>query len=259
MTCQPVVAQSPLSSRCAASSAKRAPVRGKSLQRGSQSFVTLMRSCQNGCKKPSVKAIYSYLAMLEAVSSPITKQSPALPSTPQVSPNEPPHPLRTISVRQATWLFFRKTEDLDEEEQKKLELVRQCSPRAEMAYQLVEAFLQMLRQRTGEQLDTWLQQVEASHLETFEPFVTSMQKDKDAVLAGLTLPWSNGPLEGNVNRLKLIKRSMYGQANLDLLKRRVLYTHKKRQKKKKGHTKLEAMRQNSVISRHTTLDISKVA
>jgi hypothetical protein len=48
--------------------------------------------------------------------------------------------------------------------------------------------------------------VEASHLKAFESFTTSIQQDKDAVVAGLTLPWSTGPLEGHVNRLKLIKR-----------------------------------------------------
>ncbi len=65
-----------------------------------------------------------------------------------------------------------------------------------MAYQLVATFLQMVRERTGEQLDAWLEEVKASRLEAFASFVTSVQQDKDAVLAGLTLPWSTGPLEG---------------------------------------------------------------
>ncbi len=62
----------------------------------------------------------------------------------------------------------------------------------------------MVRERTGEQLAAWLSEVQASHLEAFDSFVTGVQQDQDAVLAGLTLPWSNGPLEGNVNRLKLL-------------------------------------------------------
>jgi len=66
--------------------------------------------------------------------------------------------------------------------------------------------LQMVRKLTGEQLEGWLDKVAASHLQAFQPFVTGVQTDKDAVLAGLTLPWSNGPVEGQVNRLKLIKR-----------------------------------------------------
>ncbi|GHO72348.1 hypothetical protein KSD_01190 [Ktedonobacter sp. SOSP1-85] len=80
----------------------------------------------------------------------------------------------------------------------------------------------MMCERTGEQLDAWLEAVQVSQLEAFVPFVTSIQHDKEAVLAGLTLPWNTGPLEGHINRLKLIKRSMYGRAKFDLLRLRVL-------------------------------------
>src|SRR6266566_2309815 len=73
---------------------------------------------------------------------------------------------------------------------------------------------------------------DVSGLPEFQAFVTGVQRDKDAILAGLTLPWSNGPLEGNVNRLKLIKRSMYGRAEVDLLKLRVLHHSKTSQDRK---------------------------
>jgi hypothetical protein len=82
--------------------------------------------------------------------------------------------------------------------------------------------------------------VDASHLQAFQTFVTGVQKDKEAVLAGLTLPWSNGPLEGNINRLKLIKRSMYGRAEFDLLKLRVLYQSKKIQERKNKYKNRQA-------------------
>jgi transposase len=175
----------------------------------------------------------------------------------------------SLSAQQATWLFFRRREDLKEKELESLRLLRQAHPHIEMAYQLVEMFLQMVRERTGEQLDTWLGAVEASRLEAFEPFVTGVQQDKDAVLAGLSLPWSNGPLEGNVNRLKLIKRSMYGRAEIDLLKLRVLHHSKKNQdrkekKKKKQEQQVVHLKQlksmkNDANSQHTTFGISKVA
>ena len=83
--------------------------------------------------------------------------------------------------------------------------------------------MQMVRQRTGQQLDTWLAEAEASHLPELVSFAAVIQQDKAAVLAGLTLPWSNGPTEGHVNRLKLIKRSMYGRAKFALLRARVLH------------------------------------
>jgi transposase len=66
----------------------------------------------------------------------------------------------------------------------------------------------MIREHTGQQLDTWLSKVEASHLPELESFARGIHQDKAAVLAGLTLPWSNGPLKGHVNQLKLSKRSM---------------------------------------------------
>jgi transposase len=54
-------------------------------------------------------------------------------------------------------------------------------------------------------------------------FVAGLQRDLDAVTAGLMLSWSSGPVEGHVNRVKMIKRQMYGRANFDLLRRRVLH------------------------------------
>jgi transposase len=127
----------------------------------------------------------------------------------------------------------------------------------------------MLRERTGQHLEQWLTEAQENGLPEFEPFITGVQKDKDAVLAGLTLPWSNGPLEGHVNRLKLIKRSMYGRAEFDLLKRRVLHQNKKNQERKdkrKSHQGRSVDRlmkskrmKNSTNSQHTTPLISKVA
>jgi hypothetical protein len=85
--------------------------------------------------------------------------------------------------------------------------------------------------------------------------VTGVQQDKDAVLAGLTLPWSNGPVEGQVNRLKLIKRSMYGRAKFDLLKLRVLHHDKKsleRKNKKKQAQQEDYLKTPRVRKKNTT-------
>ena len=56
-------------------------------------------------------------------------------------------------------------------------------------------------------------------------FVTGLRRDQDAVTAGLTLPWSSGVVEGHVNRIKMLKRQMYGHASPDLLRRRILLTN----------------------------------
>jgi len=82
------------------------------------------------------------------------------------------------------FLFFRKDADLKPEEQETLQQLRQASPDLETAYQLVKAFLHMVHHLTGEQLEEWLGKVEASHLPAFQSFVTGVQQDKDAVLAG---------------------------------------------------------------------------
>lgn len=168
---------------------------------------------------------------------------------------------------QATWLFFRKEEELKAEEQENLRQLRQTSTDLETAYQLVKEFLHMVHELSGERLEEWLDKVEASHLQAFQSGVPGVQQDKDAVLAGLTLAWSNGPVEGQVNRLKLIKRSMYGQADLDLLKRRVLYHDKKSLEKKntkkqaqqKDHLEISKVRKKNTNSNYTTSLISKVA
>ena len=151
-----------------------------------------------------------------------------------------PNPPVTLSASQATWLFFPRPADFKPEEREDLRQLRQASPQLEVTYQLVDEFLHMVRERTGEQLEQWLKKVEASHLQAFQTFVTGVQKDKDAVLAGLTLPWSNGPLEGNINRLKLSKRSMYGRAEFDLLKLRVLYQSKNIQERKNKYKSSQA-------------------
>jgi transposase len=127
----------------------------------------------------------------------------------------------------------------------------------------------MVRERTGERLEEWLKKVDASHLQAFQTFVTGVQKDKEAALAGLTLPWSNGPLEGNINRLKLSKRSMYGRAEFDLLKLRVLYQSKKIQERKNKYTNSQAQpvdrlkkqgrTKNGTNSQHAITGISKGA
>ena len=127
-----------------------------------------------------------------------------------------------FSVNQATWLFLRKPTDLDEHEQQTLTAIRESKEELETAYQLIQAFGSMVRQRQGDRLDTWLSAVAESRLSQLQTFAQGIARDKAAVQAGLTLPYSNGLLEGHTHRLKLIKRSMYGRANFDLLRQRVL-------------------------------------
>jgi transposase len=80
----------------------------------------------------------------------------------------------------------------------------------------------MLLERHGDQLDAWIAAVEADDQPDLHRFTHGLHRDYHAVRAGLTQPHSSGVVEGNVNRIKTIKRQMYGRANFDLLRKRVL-------------------------------------
>ncbi|MFI5782598.1 ISL3 family transposase [Nocardia sp. NPDC051570] len=87
---------------------------------------------------------------------------------------------------------------------------------------LVSDFAGMARERHGRHLDTWIATAADSGIAQLEAFADGLTKDYDAVRNGLSMDWSSGPVEGNVNRIKMIKRMMYGRANFDLLRRRIL-------------------------------------
>jgi transposase len=132
-------------------------------------------------------------------------------------------PRATVLARDAVFLLLRSPEALEAEDQETLALLRSLHEEVDQAYELVQQFTQMLRTRTGEQLDAWLSTVQASKIRELQGFVAGVIRDKEAVKAGLMLPWSNGVVEGKVNKLKLIKRTMYGRASFALLRQRVLH------------------------------------
>ena len=84
-------------------------------------------------------------------------------------------------------------------------------------------FAGLVRQRQPAQLEAWLEQATASGLNAFKSLANGIRADDEAVKAGATLPWSTGPVEGQINRLKMLKRQMYGRAGIDLLRQRVMH------------------------------------
>jgi transposase len=86
----------------------------------------------------------------------------------------------------------------------------------------VQAFAVMMRERAGQRLNCWMRAVRQDTLRELHSFVSGIEQDYDAVLAALTQPYSSGVVEGHVNRIKMLKRQMYGRANFDLLRARVL-------------------------------------
>ena len=103
-----------------------------------------------------------------------------------------------------------------------LDQITQMDGTLAQARELTHGFLDLIRHHSGEGLDTWLKDVRASSVREFLTFARSVERDKAAILAGLTLPYSTGPVEGHINRLKLIKRQAYGRAGLSYLQHRFL-------------------------------------
>ena len=87
----------------------------------------------------------------------------------------------------------------------------------------VIGFRKMVREQQSGNLDAWLEEAQASGVITLRTFAEGIKLDYAAVRSALESPWSNGQTEGQVNRLKTIKRQMYGRANFDLLRQRVLF------------------------------------
>jgi transposase len=119
--------------------------------------------------------------------------------------------------------LLRRPEDLRVEEQEQVVKLRQIHPAVDLAYDLVQQFVQMLRTRQGKRLDDWLTRVNRSTLPELQSFAAGVEKDKDAVRNGLTWSINNGMVEGHVTKLKLIKRQGYGRAGFPLLRKRVLH------------------------------------
>ena len=126
------------------------------------------------------------------------------------------------SARQAAWLCMRRPPELRPTEQAFLERLCAICPEAATAYQLGQTFLQLVRDRQPAGFAAWMRDMEASGIPELCRFATGLHRDRAAVLAALTLSYSNGQTEGQITRLKLIKRSGYGRAKFDLLRQRVL-------------------------------------
>jgi hypothetical protein len=125
------------------------------------------------------------------------------------------------SPRHLSWLLPRDRASLTSQEQQMLAFIRQ-EPTIEVAYDLTQRFGSMVRKRQPDQLDPWLEAALGSSIPDLRTFAETRQREYSALKAALTYPYSTGPVEGQINRLKLIKRSMYGRGSFELLRQRVL-------------------------------------
>jgi transposase len=123
--------------------------------------------------------------------------------------------------RTSTHLLLTAPEHLNSADSYLLSLVTQ-DPRLKALYEHAQQFITMLRRRDAHPFDAWIQAGQAMALRPYRHFVQSIEQDRDAVRAAIVLPWSNGQTEGQIHRLKLLKRQMYGRAKLDLLRIRLI-------------------------------------
>jgi hypothetical protein len=151
----------------------------------------------------SYATVYDYLRPFKGQPAP-----PAVPAPPK--------------VRHITRWILRDPACPDDDEQASLTSVRAQCPHLDALAGHVTEFAKILTGRRGEQLDAWIAAASAGDQPDLRPFTTGLKRDYQAVLNGLTLPYSSGKVEGNVNRIKMLKRQMYGRARFDLLRKRTL-------------------------------------
>ncbi len=185
-----------------------APFVLKRWKEGEHKGIALYREIKAQGYTGSDRSVYRYLATLKQteIQAPVNVER-----------------IKKYTPNTAVWLFVRDPKTLDEIEREDLVAFCQTSNTLKRAHDLVQDFFTMVHKRQGDRLDTWLERVAASDLEELQSFAVGVEKDKAAVKAGLTWSINNGQVEGQVTKLKLIKRTMYGKAGFSLLRQRVLH------------------------------------
>jgi transposase len=120
------------------------------------------------------------------------------------------------------WWLLQPAENLTADQAAYLDRLRARCPAVDPARAVAQDVGRLVRERDRVAFDGWIDGAEACGVAELAAVAASMRWDYDAIVAALTLPWSNGQTEGQVTRLKLVKRQMFGRAKLDLLARRLL-------------------------------------
>jgi transposase len=142
---------------------------------------------------------------------------------------------RPITALQAVRLVVTRPEQRSAWQQAYLARLCERDPALQQAYDLAQSFVMMVRQRMGTRLDQWFVDVQASDVAELKTFAAGLQRDYAAVKNGVTMAESNGQTEAQIQRLKLLKRHMYGKAGFALLRNRVLYREQPYPVRSKAH------------------------
>lgn len=157
----------------------------------------------------SAQTVYRYLRPFRA-----GRMTPAV----TVIPASPAPP----KIRHVTGWIMRDPENLSDKDCVRLKEILARCPELEATRRHVGGFACMIRNLSGDRLPDWMDRVREDNLPALHSFVNGLRQDLAAVTAGLSLPWSNGPTEGTVNKIKLLKRMMFGRAGFPLLRKRIL-------------------------------------
>jgi transposase len=173
----------------------------------------LWREIQAQGYRHSARTVTRFITELRRASE--AGRPPEVEQSPYTRPQGP-------SARSVSFLVVSRPEKRSRVARLYLEQLCQVSDELAQLYELAIAFLTLVRERRGEDLDAWRVQAMSSGIEPLVRFAEGLQDDLAAIQAGLTLPWSNGVTEGQINRLKLLKRQGYGRAGVALLRQRLV-------------------------------------
>ena len=187
-------------------------------QQGEVMIKTLWQELQAQGFKGSYKSVWNFVRNwpLPAGMTPTSSSSSAAASTRRGAP-------ATRTPWQVKWLLLRKPEDLNAQDAAYRQAVLRLAPHLSSLSALGQDFVSMIRERKSEALLPWLERAKGCPYEELQRFAQGLEREFSAVQAALTEPWSTGQVEGQITRLKLLKRQMYGRANLDLLRLRMLH------------------------------------
>lgn len=199
-----------LRAHCTSTVTPYLPYLTKRWQEGCQNIKVLHAELEGQGFTGHYVSVCRVVKTLKAKGQLVVVAAPVLPQVPRLSPT------------QAAWLLLHPDDRLKEQERKLRDKLCTVSEEIQSARQLAQSFRELVRERAADKLDDWLEKAKESGIQAFQNFAAGLQRDYEAVKAALTYEWSNGQVEGQVNRLKFVKRQGYGRAKFDLLRKQVL-------------------------------------
>jgi transposase len=195
---------------------------------GCRNIMQLWRELAEQGYGGSYKSLHNYLGR-HFSSPPVLPELPSLPlqlgdkglNVRQIHRSGNPPLIPMPAPRQTLWMLL-KPEKLKEPEQEVVKRLVELSPEIKEAVKLADNFYQLMKERKAGQLNAWMEEAQNSKIPELRAFVRGIENDQPVIEAAMSHGWSNGQVEGQVHRLKLLKRQMYGRAKIDLLRAKIL-------------------------------------